>query len=286
MNNQSGVYVIIHRDSGKFYIGSALRINKRFSAHRCNLKKGKHHNAHLQAAWNKYGEDAFDFEILIKCQPDERSAHEQEAIRILKPAYNIAQDVVAPMKGLKHSPEECARISAMFKGKPKSEEHKKRLSKARTGSHHTEETKEKLSVISKARKHTLARRKAQSIRQRGRPVIEWNETQRANQSERMKSNTYRRGSKASDQTKQNMSESQKRRFATKGGLSVEAKRKISKANKVHAANRAALITHCPKGHEYTEANTYRSAHHSRSCRTCARESMREKRARKAGNLSP
>lgn len=226
MSNQSGVYAIIHRDSGKFYIGAALRLNKRFSAHRYGLKRGKHHNAHLQAAWNKYGEDAFDFVVLIKCPPDERSAHEQEAIRVLKPAYNIAQDVVAPMKGLKQSPEECARISAMFKGKPKSKEHREKLSIIRTGSHHSEETKEKLSVIGKGRKHTPAQSEAQSIRQRGRPVIEWNETQRTNQSERMKGNTYKRGSKASEQTKQRMSE-------TRLGKPCGVGRKLSEEHKAN-----------------------------------------------------
>ncbi|MGF7124072.1 HNH endonuclease signature motif containing protein [Rhodococcus sp. BE178] len=37
----------------------------------------------------------------------------------------------------------------------------------------------------------------------------------------------------------------------------------------------AAVTHCPRGHEYTTANTYRSADNLRRCRTCARERQRK-----------
>jgi len=36
---------------------------------------------------------------------------------------------------------------------------------------------------------------------------------------------------------------------------------------IHSA-RAALITHCPRGHEYTEENTYRNSKNDRICRAC------------------
>jgi|SRR5580700_4878603 group I intron endonuclease len=42
---------------------------------------------------------------------------------------------------------------------------------------------------------------------------------------------------------------------------------LERAKAIHGA-RAALITHCPKGHEYTEANTYSNAKSKRICRTC------------------
>ncbi len=53
-----------------------------------------------------------------------------------------------------------------------------------------------------------------------------------------------------------------------------------------AAVRAAMvrITHCPQGHEYTPENTYvaRTArgYTNRMCRTCQRERMRQRRARR------
>jgi len=40
----------------------------------------------------------------------------------------------------------------------------------------------------------------------------------------------------------------------------------------------AAATHCPKGHPYDEANTYRKPRGDRNCRTCHRERMRQLRA--------
>ena len=57
----SGIYTIICKTTGKYYIGSAVWIRKRWRNHREDLRKGKHHNLYLQRAWNKYGEDNFDF---------------------------------------------------------------------------------------------------------------------------------------------------------------------------------------------------------------------------------
>jgi HNH endonuclease len=47
----------------------------------------------------------------------------------------------------------------------------------------------------------------------------------------------------------------------------------------------AAKTHCPRGHEYTEENTYISKRNQRTCRTCARELQRERRRRQRGNNS-
>ena len=45
------------------------------------------------------------------------------------------------------------------------------------------------------------------------------------------------------------------------------------------AARNASATHCPRGHEYTEANTYISPRGARDCRDCRRRRRREYRAR-------
>lgn len=42
----------------------------------------------------------------------------------------------------------------------------------------------------------------------------------------------------------------------------------------HVCHRRAAITHCPKGHAYDEANTYRSKSGSRHCRACQAERCR------------
>lgn len=60
----SGIYQIRCIPNGKIYIGSAIDIKERCMHHRMDLRKGKHYNVHLQAAWNKYGEEKFEFIVL------------------------------------------------------------------------------------------------------------------------------------------------------------------------------------------------------------------------------
>lgn len=60
----SGVYQILCIPTGKIYIGSAVDPWARWGKHRSNLRRGTHHNFHLQRAWNKYGETNFEFSVL------------------------------------------------------------------------------------------------------------------------------------------------------------------------------------------------------------------------------
>lgn len=62
-----GIYAIIHLPSGKRYIGSSRNLRDRWRSHLKALKAGKHHCAYLQNAWNKYGADQFEFQILEQC---------------------------------------------------------------------------------------------------------------------------------------------------------------------------------------------------------------------------
>jgi len=59
------VYEIRNSINGKRYIGqSRWNNNKRLNNHRYYLRKGIHPNCYLQSAWNKYGEDSFEWNIL------------------------------------------------------------------------------------------------------------------------------------------------------------------------------------------------------------------------------
>jgi group I intron endonuclease len=59
-----GIYMIVHVNSGKKYIGSSVTPADRLSVHRRALRKGKHSNCHLQNAWNVHGEKSFEFSII------------------------------------------------------------------------------------------------------------------------------------------------------------------------------------------------------------------------------
>lgn len=80
----SGVYVIRCVPTGKIYVGSAANLRQRWSQHRARLRSGTHHNRHLQAAWNRYGETAFEFEVAEIVHPTDLLTAEQRWIDATK----------------------------------------------------------------------------------------------------------------------------------------------------------------------------------------------------------
>ena len=61
---KKGIYSITNTINNKKYIGSTAKsFISRFTQHISKLKLGKHHCVHLQYAWNKYGEETFQFSI-------------------------------------------------------------------------------------------------------------------------------------------------------------------------------------------------------------------------------
>lgn len=89
---KTGVYAITHIETGRCYIGSTRRsFSSRWCSHKALLRAGKHHSRHLQNAWNKYGEGAFAFSILMTCKPEDAVSNEQRAISEQKPAFNVTR---------------------------------------------------------------------------------------------------------------------------------------------------------------------------------------------------
>src|SRR3989304_1436717 len=60
----SGIYKIINKTNGKYYVGSSNDIIGRWFTHKSQLNRNNHCNPHLQRAWNKYGKDNFEFIIV------------------------------------------------------------------------------------------------------------------------------------------------------------------------------------------------------------------------------
>ena len=62
-----GIYIIKNMVNNKVYIGQSVNIDKRWYDHINALDNHSHYNYHLQAAWDKYGKDAFVFDVVELC---------------------------------------------------------------------------------------------------------------------------------------------------------------------------------------------------------------------------
>ena len=155
----SGVYIIINRYNIKTYVGSSNNIERRFIEHRSHLRRGIHGNPHLQNAWNKYGEDKFDFLVLRECPVDEMEQLEEEFFEVTKcckrtKGYNIRHTTQRNIV----TAETRQRMSDAGKRKIMTPEHRANISRAITGSgnpfygrKHSEETKKKISESHKGK---------------------------------------------------------------------------------------------------------------------------------------
>jgi group I intron endonuclease len=150
------IYKIRNVVNGKFYVGSTTDTRERFRNHRKMLRGNRHHCPHLQAAWSKYGEECFKFEVVKVLQSvDLLWAAEGRWLAEnfgMPYCYNAGRTPEAPMRG---------RFGALHPsyGKPVSQEQKAAISATlkafyaedpnnhpRLGKAHTEESKAKISA--------------------------------------------------------------------------------------------------------------------------------------------
>jgi hypothetical protein len=112
MEKQSGVYEI--EIAGYKYYGSSINVYARKQNHITKLRSGKHRNQRLQRCFDKYGEDAMAFKILVFCDAesvlDEEQKYLDENIRNDN-CLNFCKSASAPMAGIKFSDSHKMRMS-------------------------------------------------------------------------------------------------------------------------------------------------------------------------------
>ena len=138
----AAIYKIVNVVTEDFYVGSAVKPKRRKWEHWAALKKGTHHCVALQAAWNTFGEDAFEFDV-IEIVENEAQLLLVEDTHLLQHAgqahcYNTALTTQQPASS---TPSVRAKIkTAMQRLYVDKQNH------PRFGKRHSEETKNKVSV--------------------------------------------------------------------------------------------------------------------------------------------
>lgn len=129
--NKSGIYKIVNTVNDKLYVGSSVNMRHRCRNHALYLSRSTHANTVLQNAWNKYGAEAFIFDVVeLVSDKDALLAREQfyidtmESSRDLR-GYNICRHAGSVL-GLVKSPEAIAATAVALRGRTLSAERKKK----------------------------------------------------------------------------------------------------------------------------------------------------------------
>lgn len=190
----SGIYIIKSiQKPERFYIGSAVNMQKRRNVHFHSLNNKKHHSPKLQRHFDKYGINDLEFLVLEYCDRQLLLNKEQFYINTLSPYFNCSltagsrmgcrasketklklsishknmseegrRNISIASKGRKHKPmtdEVKNKISLAHKGKALSVEHKTKLSeshkglKSWLGKKHRDDSKKKISDAKKGHKY-------------------------------------------------------------------------------------------------------------------------------------
>jgi group I intron endonuclease len=136
MSGKGGIYAIVNAGSEEIttYIGSTVSFKIRWANHKASLRHNHHRNPYLQRAWNKYGEECFQFVVLEEINDlDELIPREQywlDFYRERGEVYNMGKVAHSPYLGRKHTEETRQRIRDSLLGKKHTEGTKRRMREA------------------------------------------------------------------------------------------------------------------------------------------------------------
>lgn len=145
---KSGIYGIRNKINNKIYVGqTSMRFLKRYHHHVWKLKNNSHDNKHLQNAWNKYGEENFEYIILEVVENPKENFYKLDEIekdfikkfRKENLSYNIQCGGQLSHDGPNLSEEQRKKIGKINKermtGSKLSEETRLKMSETRRGKH-------------------------------------------------------------------------------------------------------------------------------------------------------
>jgi group I intron endonuclease len=157
---KSGIYKIINRNNGNYYVGRSSNIKIRWGKHIHLLEHNRHWNDHLQNAWNKYGKHIFEFVIVENVIGVERLLNtEQYFLDIAKTEQdkcynkNFIADYTEMTDEIKQKISESLRGNKNVRyGVHHTEETLYQMSQSNLGKHLTTEQRNKIKLSNQGRK--------------------------------------------------------------------------------------------------------------------------------------
>lgn len=218
------------------YVGSTVNNYKRRwnKQHRSMLRGNRHYNQYLQNAWNKYGENAFEY-VAIEFVEDvgnliDREQYWRDYYAETSGVYNLGNMVDNPRRGQRHTNESKQKIREAtleqfknqghpFEGKSHSDETKKKIRDTLSDRIPNEDTRRKISQALKGRRRPPRSDewcKAISEAKKGMTFSE--ETRKKWSISRTGKGNSMYGKKHSEQSKRKMSQKAKQRTRKRDAL--------------------------------------------------------------------
>ena len=142
--NKAGTYKITNIVNNKIYVGATTLYKRRFKQHVDSLSKNKHSNCHLQNSYNKYGKDAFVFEVLEVVNENVKEKLQEKEQVLLDLYWDGCINCYNIKKAAKYN-----YSRSMPKGRKLTKEHKQNISKSQMGKSLSQEHKNKISENAK-----------------------------------------------------------------------------------------------------------------------------------------
>jgi group I intron endonuclease len=255
----SGIYAIFNLQNGSSYIGSAVSLRKRFNQHCSALRRSSHTNKHLMSAWQKYGDEVFDWVVLEIVQSvDDLIEREQYWMDFLRPVYNMTHkagmpyrkrnDTITPGSVRRsHSSETRAKIAASLKGRKPPQKAVDNAAAANRGKKRSAEVIERCVAPQRGRQLSKDHREKLSVAHKGKiPSAEARSKQSAAMKGRIRSAEHcanlsaaKSGRSISEAHRASLRAAQQKRYAAPGAcspmkgrtFSAESRAKMSESAK-------------------------------------------------------
>lgn len=159
-----GIYKIVNKVTGKYYVGSSINTSRRWRDHVRDLTKNKHANDYLQRAWNKYGASVFEFvvvEVFPLATEKQLLLEEQKwlDIAVSDPlTYNLTFVAGSPNSNM--SDYSKKKRSESLKRVPRTPEWKNKISKSHFGIRPNAVTLKKMSISKLGKKQSECQKAA------------------------------------------------------------------------------------------------------------------------------